>query len=101
MKPKFTDLEKREIVAQYWDGQSVRSLCTQYGVPRSTLYSWLKPYKKLETFDPTTRSDITQKEYAELKRCSDKQVQILEVILISGCLSTAPLEEKLAAFERI
>lgn len=101
MKSKFTDLEKQEIVAQYWNGQPVHSLCTQYGVPRSTLYSWLKPYKKFETFDPTTRSDITQKEYAELKRRADKQSQILEVIRISGCLPTAPLEEKLVAFETL
>lgn len=101
MQSRLTTREKEEIVAQYWDGQPVVSLCVQYGVPRSTLYSWLKPYKKLESSNPTAQSVITQKEYADLKRHSDKQDQILEVIRISGCSPSAPLEEKLAAFKSL
>lgn len=99
MQSRLTTREKEEIVAQYWDGRPVVSLCVQYGVPRSTLYSWLKPYKKLESSNPTAQSVITQKEYSDLKRHSDKQDQILEVIRISGCSPSAPLEEKLAAFK--
>ena len=98
---RFTAQEKEEIVEQYWRGESTKSLCAHYNVPRSTLYSWLRPYKRLETFDPTTRSDITQKEYADLKRHADKQDKILEVIRISGCSPSAPLEEKLVAFRNL
>jgi len=98
---RFTTKEKKEIVAQYWEGTSVTSLCAQYDVPRSTLYSWLKPYKKLDTSDSTTPPHITQKEYADLKRHADKQDKILEVIRISGCSPSALLEERLAVFKSL
>lgn len=101
MQSKFSDSEKTSIVSQYWDGQSVAGLCKQYGIPRSTLYSWLKPYHILRSSDPSVQTAATQKEYADLKRRADKQAQILEVIRRSGCSPNSPLEERLSIFQTL
>lgn len=97
MKSKFTSEEKKSIVAQYWDGRPAVVLCAEYGIPRSTLYSWLKPYKALQSAE---QSPATQKEYADLRRHAEKQAKILEVIQQSGCAPSSPLEDRLSAFKK-
>lgn len=47
MKEKYTPAQKTNIVNQYWNGTSVKDLCELYHVLRSTLYTWLKPYKRV------------------------------------------------------
>lgn len=98
MKERRSLQEKQEVADRYWRGEPAASLCAQYGIPRSTLYSWLKPYKKLTSSDPDRPSVITQKEFADLKRHSEKQAQILQALRLSACTPAAPLEERLHAF---
>ncbi len=47
MNTKFTPAQKTDIVNQYWNGTSVKDLCELHHIPRSTLYTWLKPYKSV------------------------------------------------------
>ncbi len=101
MRANFTDSQKKAIAAQYWKGTAVSRLCLEHKVPRSTLYSWIKLFKPLQTSDPETTSNATQKEYSELRRRVDKQDQILEVIQSSRCSPTAPLDERLTAFQKL
>ena len=42
---KFTDAQKKVIVARREKGESVRSLCSEFNIPRSTLYHWCKSHK--------------------------------------------------------
>ena len=36
--------EKQTLVARYWAGESVADICADSSVPRSTFYTWIKPY---------------------------------------------------------
>lgn len=42
---KFTDEQKKAIVARYENGGSIRLICSEFNIPRSTLYRWFKTYK--------------------------------------------------------
>lgn len=36
--------EKLILVGRYQTGESVAEICASSGVPRSTFYTWIKPY---------------------------------------------------------
>ena len=98
MSKKFTNAEKEKVVAEYSGGQSVASLCGQYDIPRSTLYFWINQYYQLRT---STDTIVYYHEYVELKRHTDKLEVQLEIIKLTGCGTAAPLQEKLAALEKL
>jgi len=99
MEPKQLEgLEKKNIVEQYISGQAVTSLCAQYGVPRSTLYFWIKQYQKVKA---SNQSTVTYADYHNLKRKYDKLDEKLRVIKAAGCSPSAPLQEKLEALEKL
>lgn len=101
MYKKFSDAEKAGIVEQYWAGQSVAALCRQYDVCRSTLYSWLKPYRRLASSEKCQFAAFTQKDYTDLKRHAEKLENILQIPRQADCTPNAPLDDRLAAFERL
>ena len=35
---------KQSLIARYQAGESVTDICADTGVPRSTFYTWIKPY---------------------------------------------------------
>lgn len=98
MYKKFSFEEKAMITQQYWAGQSVTSLCQQYGVCRSTLYSWLKPFRQLDSSSKCLYSTYMQKDYTDLKRHADKLERMLEVLRQCDCGPNSPLEDRISAF---
>lgn len=101
MYKKLKTEEKIAIVQQYWAGQSVASLCQQHGVCRSTLYSWLKPFRKLDSSSKCLYSTYTQKDYTDLKRHAEKLERILEVLRQCDCGPNSPLDDRIAAFQSL
>ena len=101
MYKKMNSEEKIAIVQQYWAGQSVASLCQQHGVCRSTLYSWLKPFRKLDSSSKCLYSTYTQKDYADLKRHAEKLERMLEVLRQCDCGPNSPLDDRIAAFQAL
>lgn len=59
---KFTDAQKKVIVARREKGESVRSLCSEFNIPRSTLYRWCKSHKTntIANGIPFTAREINQ-----------------------------------------
>ena len=98
MQNKLTDSEKQEIVAHYNSGVPVSELCAQHGIPRSTLYFWIQHFTPLKT---VTENTVYYQQYLELKRHADKLERQLEVIKAAECSLVAPLQEKLAALEKL
>ena len=49
MKTIFTLEQNRKLVKRHYDGESVSLICLQTRVPRSTFYTWLKPYKATQS----------------------------------------------------
>lgn len=101
MYQKINEKDKIEIVKKYWKGQSVASLSSEHGVPRSTIHSWLKPYRQLHASDKCISSFFTQKDYTDLKRHADKLEKMLEIVRTTGCTARSPLEEKIRVFHSL
>ena len=61
MKTKLSQKEKQELVNRYLAGESVQSIIIDTGVARSTMYSWIKSYKK----SLNTNTNITLREFSK------------------------------------
>lgn len=92
---KLSTEEKKAIAARYYNGETVAALIAKTGIPRSTLYHWIKLYKPLKS---VTSHPATEKEFQDLQRSYIKQSKILELIQKSGYFPAMPLEEKLALY---
>ena len=101
MRTNVSSDQKAKIVNQYWNGTPVKDLCEKYQVPRSTLYSWLKPYQNVYASQHATEAIVTQKEYNNLKRKYERQQQGLKAIADSGCITMIPLEERIAIYDQL
>ena len=98
MYNKLSNQEKSDIVAAYGNGQTVASLCIQHNIPRSTIYLWIKRHQTLRSSTPTS---VSYNDYYNLKRRTDKLDELLKVTKAAGCGTSAPLQEKLAALEKL
>ncbi len=45
MKTRLSKEEKQALINRYLSGESVRTIVSDTGVARSSLYSWIKSYK--------------------------------------------------------
>lgn len=98
MNKKYSKEIITATIEQYHGGQSVAILCTEYSVPRSTIYSWIKQYRKLKS---SSNVKISFRDYYDLKRKYDRLKERLEIIKAAECSLSAPLKEKLEALERL
>ena len=87
-----------KIIEQYHVGTSVALLCAEHGVPRSTIYFWIKQNRNLRS---STGAEVAYQDYYNLKRKYDKLEERLAVIKAAECSLVAPLNEKLEALERL
>ena len=85
---KYTTEQKQELVLRYQNGESVSDICTQTGIARSTLYSWLKPYQTTVT---DTGMIVTPQEFFYLKKRVKKLEGIIQVLKSVDCTVSAPL----------
>lgn len=95
---KYTTEQKQELVLRYQNGESVSDICTQIGIARSTLYSWLKPYQTTITEAGTV---VTPKEFSTLKKRVEKLEGIINVLKSVNCTVSAPLQDKLKVLETL
>jgi len=98
MNKKHTEETVKIIIDQYTNGQAVAHLCVEHGIPRSTIYSWIKRHQKLRS---TTDTNISHQDYYNLKRRADKLEERLKVIKATRCGLSAPLKEKLEILEKL
>lgn len=95
---KYTTDQKRELVLRYQNGESVSDICTQTGIARSTLYSWLKPYQTTIT---EAGMIVTPQEFFYLKKRVEKLEDIIQVLKSVDCTVSAPLQDKLKTLEAL
>ena len=57
--------EKQSLVARYQAGESVAEICADTGVPRSTFYTWIKPYTVTIT---GSCHAVSQQEFIKMKQ---------------------------------
>ncbi|WP_455495537.1 IS3 family transposase [Gemmiger sp.] len=95
---KFTIDQKKAVVARYENGVSIHQLCTEYNIPRSTLYRWCKSYKTDITCNGTS---FTVKEINQMQNRITKLNNIIEILKSVNCTVSAPLRERLFVLESL
>lgn len=95
---KFTDEEKLTLIDRYRSGTSVATLCTETGIARSTMYSWMKPNNQIVTED---NRKITIQDFNKAKRHEQKLGNMLDILKRSNCSMASPLQAKLASIESL
>ena len=89
---RYNTGEKQALVARYRAGESVAEICTDTGVPRSTFYTWIKPYTVTMT---DSGYMVSQQEFIKLKQKLRKLKGKIEMLQKVNCIVSAPLQEKL------
>ncbi len=101
MYSRFNDLQKADIIAQYWRGRPVTKICEEYSISKSTVYDWVRPYSVKRESEEVGRHVFIQKEMVNLQNKMCRLNTIIEILGKAECLRSAPLEERLAAFQRL
>ena len=86
---------KATVLKLYSAGTKVADIVTQTGVPRSTVYYWIK------NGIPKELSSLNLRDYHFLKQKCERQEKIIAILKSAPCAATAPLQERLAAIEQM
>ena len=95
---KYDNKLKEKLVERYYNGESATNICFENNIPKSTFYTWLKPYK---TNCTKTGYEVSANEFIKMKQQLKKQKQIIEVLKSVDCTMNATLKEKLYALEKL
>ena len=94
---KYTENEKSIITTRYKNGESVSDLVTDTGIPRSTIYSWIKE----DVASDSNKKTVSLKNSRILENKVARLEGIIEIMKKVGCSVSDPLEIKLPALEAL
>ena len=98
MNSKLPNSEKQTIISRYLSGEKISDLVQETGIPRSTLYSWIKAHKEQEC---KKQPKLTVKAFMDLKNKVKRLEVIIEILKKVNCKANAPLQEKLYELEAL
>ena len=90
---KHTIQTREQSILRYKSGESVSSISLHTGIPKSTLYSWIK--KHLNHQNTSTLLD-----YHHLQKHATKLENMIEILQQIPCTLDSPLQEKLYELEK-
>ena len=96
MNSKHSAEMKELILTRCQSGQRVADIAADTGVPRSTIYAWLKQASASSANQP-----VSEKSFRELERKKARLEGIIEIMKKAGCSAGDPLEVKLPALEAL
>ena len=97
MKKKYGESEKEIVLRRYNNGTSVTEIQSNAGIPRSTIYAWIKDSVDMES----GKKEMSFKSYRLLERKVERLQGIIEIMKKAGCTAHDPLEVKLPALEAL
>ena len=95
---QYESKEKQAIIARYLNGEAIASIVSDSGVPRSTIYTWIKQFKDENA---QTKKQISLRYVHDLERKVTRLEGIIEIIHKARCFESDPLDIKLAALESL
>lgn len=99
MNSKYSETEKQAIIDRYLTGgEPVSIISTKTGIPRSTLYAWIKQYQEKQA---NGKPVLTLRSFRLLENRVKRLEGIIEILKTAGCSSNDPLEVKLLALEAL
>ena len=100
MKHKYTNEEKHQIINRHISGkETATGIIADFGIPKSTFYSWLKAYQKEQ--ENNKRKAINIRNFHLLENKVARLEGIIEILQSVTCTAKSPLQEKLYAAERL
>lgn len=97
MKSKYTPNEKQDVISRHQDGQSVTQISQETGVPKSTIYAWLKGI----SCNTETPNDFTLKNSRRLEKKVNRLKGIIQILKTVNCLPSDSLNIKLDVLETL
>ncbi len=97
MNYKHTPNERQAIISLHRNGKSVAHISLETGVPRSTIYNWLKE----ESCNQDTPKELSLKNFRMLERKVERLEGIIEILKTAHCLPSDSLDTKLEALESL
>ncbi len=97
MRKNYSKQQQTEIVKLYSAGNTVTKLSNQYGIARSTIYSWLKNSKN----DKLLNRKINMRDIIDLKQKCEQQEKMIEILQNAPCTVSSPLRERYAYIQSI
>lgn len=96
MNKKYTEKQKQAVINQFTDGMSVVAIVSNTGIPRSSVYAWIKIYQTKQNTKEASLKNFRVLE-AKVKRLEG----IIEILQNVGCRVDDPLDIKLYALEQL
>lgn len=97
---KYSDTEKRSIIEHYiTNGESLSSIFSDTGIPKSTFYNWIKSYKAAQ--NAAGCKEISLRNFHLLENKVVRLEGIIEILKTVECTPQAPLKQKLYAAEKL
>lgn len=94
MAKRFTEEEKEAAVKKYESGHTAESVSAEYGISRSTFYTWKKQLQ------PDDRGQIPRKQYLMEQELQRLRIEN-QIFRESGCCPTSPLDSRIEAIHRL
>lgn len=88
---------RKQVLDQCRNRESVSSIAKESGVPRSTIYRWLKE----ENFVETSEQVYSPSDIRAIERKVAKMEKIVTILKTVPCTVHAPLTERLIALEQL
>lgn len=97
MNFKYKGIDKETIVKRHLiNGESVAVIVADTGIPRSTVYNWIKTYK-----EKSSRPQISLRYVQNLEKKVKRLEGIIEILKKSECSVSDPLKIKLPVLEEL
>ena len=97
MKKNYSKQQQTEIIKLYSAGNTVTKLSNQYGIARSTIYSWLNDSKNNKLLN----RKINMRDVIDLKQKCEQQEMMIEILKNAPCTVSSPLQERYAYIQSI
>lgn len=83
MNKKYTEEQKQAVINQFTDGMSVVAIVSNTGIPRSTVYAWIKIYQTKQN-----TKEVSLKNFRVLEAKVDRRIQIVKFFCFQSLFYT-------------
>lgn len=90
MNNKYTEAQKQSVLELFANGKSVSEIVTSAGIPRSTIYSWIKASREKKN-----KKELSLRNFRYLENKVKRLEGIIEILQTVNCQAADSLDIKL------